>query len=249
MINQDYFANRVSIRAYRHDTIPYDQIESIIEAAMRAPTCGNMQLYSVVVTEENERKTELAKLHFNQPAATTSSVILTICADFNLFTRWCLLNKADAKYDDFHSFVMAFTDAIIFAQQIVTVAENRGLGTCYLGTVNYNAEEISTLLNLPEKVVPVASIALGFPEFLPPQTDRLPVKALIHRETYKNFSDELVRDFFKYKEELPENKSYIEENNKESLAQVFTDIRYPDDLNKKVSKSFLSLIIDKGFQI
>ncbi len=249
MINQDYFSNRVSIRNYRKEEISTSQIESIIEAAMRAPTCGNMQLYSVIVTRDNDRKDQLAKLHFNQPAAVTSDVILTICADFNLFTKWCKLSGADAHYDDFHSFVMAFTDAVIFAQQIVTVAENNGLGTCYLGTVNYTAKEIADFLELPEKVVPVASISLGYPVEIPSQTDRLPLKAILHDETYRSDSNATIKEFFSEKESLPGNKNFVKENNKKSLAQVFTDIRYPDDTNKKVSATFKSLINEKGFKL
>lgn len=249
MIDQDYFSNRVSIRTYREESIPAQELESIIKAAMRAPTCGNMQLYSVIVTQDKDRKEELAKLHFNQPAAATANVILTICADFNLFTRWCRLSDADAHYDDFHSFIMAMTDAVIFAQQIVTVAENRGLGSCYLGTVNYTAKEIANFLELPEKVVPVASVSLGYPTNIPLPTDRLPVEAIIHQETYRKDSDERVKEFFQYKEQLPENSDFVKENNKQSLAQVFTDVRYPDKTNKLVSETFKALIEEKGFRI
>lgn len=247
-MKEDYFANRVSIRAYEDRDIPMAQLENIIEKAMRAPTCGNMQLYSVIVTKDKEMKEKLAKQHFNQPAATGSNMILTICADFNLFTRWCELSDAKPGYDNFHSFVMAFTDAVIFAQQIVTIAESEGLGTCYLGTVNYNAEEIAKLLELPEKVVPVASLSLGFPSETPAQTDRLPVKAILHNEKYRKDSDEDVKGFFAEKEALSENKNFVAENNKETLAQVFTDIRYPKDVNEAVSKSFKSLIENKGFR-
>ncbi|MDE5882077.1 MAG: nitroreductase family protein, partial [Muribaculaceae bacterium] len=246
-MTKDYFANRVSIRAYENRDIPTNLIEEIIEKAMRAPTCGNMQLYSVIVTREKEKKEKLANLHFNQPAATGSNVILTICADFNLFTRWCELSNAVPGYDNFHSFIMAFTDAVIFAQQIVTVAESEGLGTCYLGTVNYTANEISQLLELPEKVVPVASISLGYPAESPSQPDRLPVAAILHEEKYRRDSDEEVKSFFEKKESLPENHKFVIENNKQTLAQVFTDIRYPRETNETVSKSFKSLIESKGF--
>lgn len=246
-MTKDYFTNRVSIRTYANKDIPTKLIEEIIEKAMRAPTCGNMQLYSVIITKEDGKKEKLANLHFNQPAATSCKVILTICADFNLFTRWCELSNATPGYDNFHSFIMAFTDAVIFAQQIVTVAESEGLGTCYLGTVNYTANEISQLLELPEKVVPVASIALGYPDEIPFQTDRLPVKAILHEEKYRNNSDAEVKSFFEKKESLPENQKFIIENKKQTLAQVFTDIRYPKETNETVSKSFKSLIESKGF--
>ena len=142
---------------------------------------------------------------------------------------------------------MAMTDAVIFSQQIVTIAETEGLGTCYLGTVNYTAADISRLLGLPEKVVPVAAIALGVPAENPAQTDRLPVEAIMHKESYRNDSDEQVKALFAHKENLPENRQFVKENNKKTLAQVFTDIRYTKEMNEQVSDSFKSLIEEKGF--
>lgn len=246
---EDYFSNRASIRAYKNKKIPTELIEEIIEKAMHAPTCGNMQLYSVIVTQEEDMKRQLAQYHYNQPASTGCDTMLTICADFNLFTRWCNLSDAKPGYDNFHSFIMAMTDAIIFAQQIVTIAEKKGLGTCYLGTVNYNAKEISDLLELPEKVVPVAALSLGYPDETPLKSDRLPVKAIMHEEKYRKDSDQTIKDFFSSKENLPENINFVKINDKKTLAQVFTDIRYPKETNEIISESFKSLIIDKGFKI
>ncbi len=249
MKTDGYFAQRTSIRAYEKRSVSDDLIKDIIEKAMRAPTCGNMQLYSVIVTRDKEAKAKLAELHFNQPAAVNADVILTICADFNLFTKWCEASGAEPCYDNFHSFIMALTDAVIFAQQIVTIAEMEGLGTCYLGTVNYSATEISELLKLPNLVVPVASLSLGYPAEKPAQTDRLPVEAVMHYETYNDRSQEKVKELFANKEALEENKKFVAENNKDSLAAVFTDIRYPKSTNEAVSESFKALINKKGFSI
>lgn len=187
----------------------------------------------------------MSALHYNQPAASTAPLILTVCADFNRFTRWCEINKGDAGYDNFHSFITAMTDAVIFAQQIVTIAEMTGLGSCYLGTVTYNAKEISELLKLPDLVVPVAAIALGYPEVEGEQTDRLPVEAILNQEEYKDLTDQEINDFFAIHSDNPLNKKFIEENSKENLAQVFAEVRYPRQMNETVSKSFLELLQSK----
>ncbi len=244
---KDYFTNRYTVRNYSREEVPAEEIKSIVERAIHAPTCGNMQLYSVIVTKDKEMKRKLEPLHFNQPASTGSSVILTVCADFNRFTRWCELSGANPGYDNFHSFIVALTDAVILAQQIVTIAENDGLGTCYLGTVNYNAAAISELLRLPDLVVPVASVSLGYPAGGEGQCERLPVEAVLHEETYRNDSDDVIMELFKAKDEYQPNKEFVKENNKESLAQVFTDIRYPEHVNLAVSESFLALLKEKGF--
>ncbi|MDE5876049.1 MAG: nitroreductase family protein [Muribaculaceae bacterium] len=247
-MEKDYFASRATVRAYdpeRH--ISDELLDSILERAMRAPTTGNMQLYTVIVTRDPERKAALTPLHFNQPASTGADVLLTICADFNRFTRWCQLSKADPGYNNLLSFMSAMTDAVILAQQIVTIAETEGLGTCYLGTVTYNADKISELLNLPELVVPVACLSLGYPAAPAQQCERLPLKAVVHREQYRADSDADIVELFRSKEEYAPNKQFVTDNDKETLAQVFTDIRYPRALNESVSQMLKKLLRDKGF--
>lgn len=246
-MNHNYFLSRRSCRNFKPAKIESSKLEEIIRKASKAPTCGNMQLYSVIVTADEEKKSELATLHYNQPAATTAPLILTICADFNRFTKWCEINKADAGYDNFNSFITAMTDAVIFAQQIVTIAEQEGYGTCYLGTVTYNARQISSLLKLPELVVPVASLAIGIPEKEGEATERLPLEAIIHQEFYKKLENSEISELYKVHDEDPQNEIYIKENSKDNIAQVFAEVRYPRDLNEKVSKDFIELLKEKKF--
>lgn len=237
----EYFRSRRSVREFLKREVDPDLLNSILEDAMRAPTCGNMQLYSVVVTRDASMKSKLAELHFNQPA-TNAPVILTICADFNRFTRWCELRHADAAYNNFLSFTSAFADALIYAQQVATMAEIQGLGTCYLGTVTYNAPEIADLLELPEMVMPVACLAVGWPAGEGVATERLPIDAIVHEEKYRCDTDDEILQLFKDKEEYPANKKYVEENKKDNLAQVFAEIRYPRSLNEPFSEKLMEFL-------
>lgn len=248
MAKQDYYSTRKSIRQFRDKDIDDAMLNDILERAAKAPTTGNMQLYSVVVSRKGETRKKLEEYHFNQPASTGAPVLLTVCADFNMFTRWCRLSNADPGYDNFLSFISAMTDAVILTQQIVTIAEQEGLGTCYLGTVNYNADKISELLGLPDLVVPVCCIAVGYPEEGAGQeSERLPLKAWVHEETYTDFPDDEVVELYKAKDDYPANEVFVKENNKESLAQVFTDIRYPRAMNEAVSATLIDLLEKKGF--
>ncbi|MDE5772939.1 MAG: nitroreductase family protein [Muribaculaceae bacterium] len=241
-----YFINRRSVRNFTDRPVESSLLNEILTAAAKAPTCGNMQLYSVIVTRSPQRKAELAKQHFSQPA-TNAPVILTICADFNRFTRWCQLNNADAGFDNLESFISATADAIILAQQITTIAEQEGLGTCYLGTVTYNAPEIAGILNLPELVVPVACLALGWPDGPGIETERLPLEAFVHEETYRNDSDQEIISLFKSKEQYPANIQFVKENNKDNLAQVFAEIRYPRAMNEAFSQKLKDYLQSAGF--
>ena len=246
-MNENYFLTRRSCRNFKSEPIDDSKLKEIIEKAAKAPTCGNMQLYSIIVTRDKENLKTLSGFHFNQPAATTAPVILSICADFNRFTHWCEINGADAGFDNFHSFITAMTDAVILAQQIVTVAESEGLGTCYLGTVVYNAKEISEFLELPQMVVPVVSLSIGYPACEGEKTDRLASESIIHYERYKDASDEDIKDIFAIHDNNPDNYKFIKENNKDNLAQVFAEVRYPKESNEKVSELFKELILKKGF--
>ena len=234
----EYFKNRRSVRSFQKREISDELLKEIISKAIKAPTCGKMQLYSIIISRDAARRKELAALHYNQPAS-QAPVILTICADFARFTRWCELRGADAAYDNFLSFTSAFADAMILAQQITTIAEMEGLGTCYLGTVIYNAPEIAELLKCPEMVMPVASLAIGYADGEGVETERLPLEAVVCEEEYRSDSDEEILNLFKSKEEYPANKGYVEESGKDNLAQVFAEIRYPRGLNEEVSKKLL----------
>lgn len=249
-INMDtkkLFDLRRTVRHFSDRDVSDGLLDSILERAMRAPTCGNMQLYSVVVNRKSAERRELEKLHFDQPAATGCPVMLTVCADYGRFTRWCRLSDADPGYDNFLSFMNCMTDAVIYAQQIVTIAESEGLGTCYLGTVVYNARQISDMLSLPELVVPVACIALGYPAGEGEASERLPLAAVRHDGSYRNDSDSRIMELFRAKDDYPANAVYVEENGKRNLAQVFTDVRYPRSLNEAVSQQLVDLLRDKRF--
>lgn len=247
-MKNDYFSTRRTIRAYSDEQISDSTLHSIIERAMRAPTTGNMQLYSVISTREKEMKELLAPTHFNQPTVKNCSVMLTICADFNRFVKWCEASNASPGYDNFQSFITALLDATIFAQQIVTIAEMEGIGTCYLGTVTYNAPQIANILNLPKRVIPVACITMGYPASETEQCERLPLQAILHKEKYQDYSDSEIIELFKAKDEFPPNAKFIAENNKESLAQVFTDIRYTKEANETFSRIFAEFIDNQGFK-
>lgn len=243
----DYFTNRRSIRRFSDKDVTEELVHDILKRALKAPTTGNMQLYTVIESRKDENRKQLEECHFCQPAATGAPVLLTVCADFARFTRWCKLNHADAGFDNFLSFMSACADATILAQQIVTIAEQEGLGTCYLGTVTYNAPRISELLGLPDMCVPVACIALGWPAEEGEETERLSPEAVLGKESYPNQSDDDIIRLFKIKDEYEPNRKYIEENGKENLAQVFAEIRYPRAMNEEFSKSFIKLLKDKKF--
>ena len=245
--NMDCIKNRRTIRKYKQDDIPADLLHQLLEEAFRASTMGNMQLYSVVVTRDPQMKAKLAPAHFNQPMVTTAPVVLTFCADFNRFSKWCRLRKAEPGYDNLISFLNAASDTLLVVQNFCTLAEAHGLGICYLGTTIYNAEQIIKALNLPKLTFPIATITVGYPEDIPAQPDRLSVEGFIHEEKYCDYTREGIDKIHEYKESLEENKHFVEINKKETLAQIFTDIRYTKDANESISQKLLETLKSQGF--
>jgi nitroreductase len=241
--------NRTSIRQYTDENVTDELLSELLEASFRSSNTGNMQLYSVVVTRNEDIKKELAPCHFNQAMIVQAPIVLTFCADFNRFTKWCEYNKAIPGYDNFLSFITATIDATIVAQTFAIAAESKGLGICYLGTTNYFAEKISTILQLPRFVVPITTITVGYPVSTPKQTDRLPISSLVHYEQYTDYTEDTIRKIYAEKENLPEMKQFVLDNKKETLAQVFTDVRYTKKNNETFSAMLLSFIQKQGFSL
>lgn len=239
--------NRRTIRKYKQEDIPASLLNDLLEEAFRASTMGNMQLYSVIVTRDKQMKEKLAPAHFHQPMVTSAPIVLTFCADFNRFSKWCKERHAEPGYDNSISFLNAATDALLVTQNFCTLAEEHGLGICYLGTTIYNPDQIVDILQLPELVMPVATITLGYPDECPPQADRLPIEGIVHEEIYHDYSKEDIDRIYAFKESLPENHQFIKENNKETLAQVFTDIRYKKSDNEYMSGTLKSTLKKQGF--
>ena len=243
----DILLMRRTIRKYTSEPVDDELLNEILKMGCRASTTGNMQVYSIIITRDNVRKKELAPLHFNQKMVLEAPVVLTFCADFNRFSKWCRIRKAEPGYDNFLSFVTAAIDAVIVAQTVSIAAEAKGLGICYLGTTTYMAHKIIETLRLPQGVVPITTLTMGWPAETPEQVDRLPMEAIVHYESYKTYTDNDIDVCYKAKESRSDSKQFVNENNKETLAQVFTDVRYKKADNIHFSNTLLQVLKDQGF--
>ena len=246
-MNMNNIMTRRTIRKYSTKEVDKDFLDQLLTEASRTQTMGNMQLYSVVVTRSDEGKKALAPAHFNQPMVTSAPVVLTICADFRRATDWCLQRKANPGYDNFLSFINASTDALLYTQTFCNLAEEAGLGLCFLGTTVYMPEMIIDALQLPELVMPVATLTIGWPDETPALTDRLPLASFVHNETYKPYTAEAIDEYYGHKEALEDNREFVRINKKETLAQIFTDIRYTRKDNIAMSEGMLKALRRQGF--
>ena len=242
-----HILTRRTIRKYADRTVSEELLNRLLTEAARTQTMGNLQLYSVVVTRDAAMKERLAPAHFNQPMVKEAPVVLTVCADFNRTSVWARNRKAEPGYDNFLSFINAATDALLYTQTLCNLMDEEGLGYCYLGTTVYMPQLIIETLQLPQLTMPVATLTVGWPAEEPPLSDRLPLASFVHSETYRDYTPEAIDTYYHEKEQLPENRHFCEINQKETLAQIFTDIRYTRKDNEAISEGLLQALKHQGF--
>lgn len=244
----NYLTHR-SIRKFQVKAIPESVLNAVLQAGVRASNTGNMQTYCAIVTASHEEILKLKPLHFNQPLLDTAPVHIMVCADLNRFSSWCTQRKASPGYGNLMGLLSSAIDASLFAQNVAVAAEDNGLGICFLGTPLYNVEGFASALSLPDLVVPLTAIALGYPDENPPLVERLPLDAVVHRERYTPAAPERIDQWYSAFEQNPTNRAFVEENGKETLAQVFTDVRYPASLYEEMSARLITYLESKGFSI
>ena len=242
-----HILTRRTIRKYADRAVSEELLNRLLTEAARTQTMGNLQLYSVVVTRDTAMKERLALAHFNQPMVKEAPVVLTVCADFNRTSVWARNRKAEPGYDNFLSFINAATDALLYTQTLCNLMDEEGLGYCYLGTTVYMPQLIIDTLQLPQLTMPVATLTVGWPAEEPPLSDRLPLASFVHSETYRDYTPEAIDTYYHEKEQLPENHHFCEINQKETLAQIFTDIRYTRKDNEAMSEGLLQALKHQGF--
>ena len=243
--------SRRTVRAYSNQPLDDHLLNELLVTACRASNTGNMQAYSVIVTRDAERKRILAPLHFNQQQVMQAPVVLTFCVDFNRFSRWCEQRHAHPGFANLQALTYSAIDTIVLAQAFCDAAESKGLGICYLGTTTYNAEQLVDVLELPKLVLPITTISVGYPQSVVSGSlsDRLPLDGILHQERYVDYTVADINRIYAEKEALPESQHFVEINKKETLAQIFTDIRYTKKDNEHFSEAFLNAIRKQGFEI
>lgn len=244
-----------SIRKYKSQLIDEKIIEKILCAGVRASSSGNMQAYSIIITTDNEIKKELLPLHFNQAMVMDAPVLVTFCADFHRMRRWLRINEAPENFDNLMSFLIGMIDATLVSQNVALAAQAEGLGICYMGTTLASCKEIAKVLKLPKHVVPVVGFSLGYPDEAPEVRDRLPLEAIVHKNIYKDYSDQEIQSIYSKKEtegmkrylENFELNKMIQESGAKNLAQIYTKVKYTKESHIGYSQDILDCLKNQDF--
>jgi nitroreductase len=244
-----------SIRSYKPDPIDSELLSKLLEAGTRASSSGNMQIYSIIVSQEPAMRERLFVPHMEQNMVLEAPAVLTFCADFRRMRKWLRINNAPDNFDDFFAFLVAAVDAILVSQNVALAAEAEGLGICYMGSTLANADQIGEILELPEGVMPVVGFSLGWPNEDPAPRDRLPLSGLVHHETYQDHSDDEIREIYRDRDKagwdrymsIPRLRELVEEHDVANLAQIYTVVKYTREGHAAYTRTVLDYLKTQGF--
>ncbi|SEQ97652.1 oxygen-insensitive NADPH nitroreductase [Piscibacillus halophilus] len=185
-----------SIRQYKADAIPEEQLHEMIHAAQHAASSNFVQAYSIVRVTEPDKIDALATLSKNEKQIKSAPVVLLFCCDLKRLEYACRKQGVEMTSEGLENFIVGTVDTALFAQNFVVAAESLGYGICYIGGVRNNPEQISELVNLPDKVYPVFGMTVGVPDqeqFVKP---RLPVEAILHENQYDETKyEQMISDY------------------------------------------------------
>lgn len=159
----DQIKNRKSVRVFEDRPIPSNIKDEILESAFQAPTAGGMMLYSILDITDQSLKDQLAVLCDNQPFIAKAPLVFVFLADYQRWYDTFILAGCEARQPCEGDLLLSCADAIIAAQNTVVAAESLGIGSCYIGDILENCENVRALLNLPDYALPAAMLVYGYP--------------------------------------------------------------------------------------
>ena len=201
--------NRKSVRAYQDQAIGPDIKAEILHATLRAPTAGNMMLYSIIEVNDQGKKDTLAKTCDNQPFIAKAPWVLLFLADYQRWVDYylacgvpeqCAQQGVPMRRPEEGDLMLACCDALIAAQTAVLAAESFGLGSCYIGDIMEQYETHRGLFDLPQYVFPICLLCFGYPTLQQKereQTPRFDRKFIVFEEKYRRLDADSFREMYR----------------------------------------------------
>jgi len=268
--------NRRSVRNFKDQPIPEEIIRQLLNAANNAPSGGNIQPVSIILIQEKENRTILSEMVGNQPWVKNAPLSLIFCLDFNRIKRWATLNETEFKGEQALShFLIAYADLMCAAQSVVLLAEGLGLGSVYVGTIQSSMDAAREQFSIPEFVLPMMILTLGYPKSTPRSIPKLEREVIVHREQYKVMDNNAISQAFdhKYGDFSIKAEKYLEKAFIETIeadrqggegwtawaveamtkleirnnAEFLFKLRYPNGVMVKMNKHLMDSFKNAGF--
>lgn len=192
----DLLQSHRSIRKYSDKSISDEVLEQLFTSAQWAPSSHNIQAYSIITIRDKKKKQQLADMCGNQKYIETCPVFLVFCIDFYRLKLSSDIYEANLEIDEIENLLVGAVDTALTAENVMIAARSLGLGGVMIGGIRNNPENVSELLQLPDLVVPIIGMCLGYPAQDVWQKPRLPQHVVVHVETYK--TDDLLEGLLEY---------------------------------------------------
>lgn len=242
-------ASRRTVRSFQERDISKEDIQAIKEATLRAPTAGNMALYSVIdVTDEKEKET-LARLCDNQDMIAKAPMVWVFLADMQKWVNFYEEGGSRARGEregtaswrapglgDLH---LCLQDAIIAAQTAVIAAESLDIGSCYIGDILENFEQTKTLLNLGKYTIPACMVIFGYKKNQGTLrlTERCPQSAIFMENQYREPHLEQLKQDFASHEEQKRRTNSLPFSNTGSIADYYYFRKHTSTFMEEMNRS------------
>ncbi|HJS39045.1 MAG TPA: nitroreductase family protein [Burkholderiales bacterium] len=183
-------------RRYRGDPVPEALVRLLCASALAAPTKSDLQQASLVRVADAAKRAAICALLPGSPWLARAPELFVFCADGWRLRRLFARKGVEFPNEHLDAFFNATVDAALALGAFVSAAELAGLGTCPISQIRDHAAKIDELLELPDWVVPVAGLALGYPEAKEPLSARLSLSATVHADRYDTAAVERELDAY-----------------------------------------------------
>lgn len=195
----DLLQSHRSIRRYTDQPIPKEVLEEILTSAQWAPSSHNVQAYSVIVVDDQEKKKILSEVAGAQPYIAACPVFLVFCADFFRLSLTCEMEHTNFEIDQVENILVSAVDTALAAENALIAARSYGLGGVMIGGIRNNPDNVKELLGLPSYTIPILGICLGYPDQEPWQKPRTPKAAVVHYNQYGT-KEKVIKELEAYEE-------------------------------------------------
>ena len=237
--------NRRSIRSFKDQEIEPEVLDKLKRLTLRAPSGGNMNMYSIIEVTDKEKKAKLADICDHQMMIAKAPIVWVFLADIERWYRW--MDKGGRKeriqkdvrkpgIGDFH---LAMQDAIITSEYAAIAAEALGLGSCFIGDIIENYEELQKLLDLPKYASPASMLIMGYPKTVPTseQTLRPEPEYIFMENGYRKLSVEECSAMYKKHEDKLRERKVLPNDNTGTFADYYFKRKYSSAFMEEMNRS------------
>ncbi len=243
-------AQRGSCRRFRKDPVSPQLVETLCALALCTPTKSDLQQRDIIIVDNQEQRRSINTLLGNSPWVADAPAFLVFCGNNRRHRQIHTWHGRKFVNDHLDAFFNAAVDAGIALSGFVMAAESIGLGCCPISAIRNCADDVSTLLDLPQFVFPVAGLALGYPDDTTDASLRLPLKATVHRNRFDDSS--IHQDIAAYDSRRMKRQPYATQKFEDRFGKA-VDYSWSDDKSRQYSEpertDFGSHVRAKGFKL